>query len=40
MMSKAWLLLADGTVYEGEGFGAAGKGTMINRLIEPARPRA
>ena len=25
MMSKAWLLLADGTVYEGEGFGAAGE---------------
>ena len=24
-MSKAWLLLADGTVYEGEGFGAAGE---------------
>ena len=25
MMSKTWLLLADGTVYEGEGFGAAGE---------------
>ena len=25
MMSKAWLLLADGTVYEGEGFGAVGE---------------
>ena len=25
MKSKAWLLLADGTVYEGEGFGAAGE---------------